>query len=59
LRETFLDASIMGARSGAKRLGCEQPAGVVETPVPHPSRPAGHIQQGARLTKNDKRRANR
>jgi hypothetical protein len=48
-----------GARSGAKRLGCEQPAGVVETPVPHPSRPAGHIQQGARLTKNDKRRANR
>jgi hypothetical protein len=43
--------SIKGARSGVQRLGCKQPVGVVEAPIPHPSRPAGRIQQGAQVTK--------
>jgi hypothetical protein len=43
--------STRGARSGVQRLGCKQPVGVVEAPIPHPSRPAGRIQQGAQVTK--------
>ena len=41
----------MGARSGARRLGCEQPMSTMEVRIPYPSRPGICIPQGAQVTK--------
>src|SRR5712691_8561085 len=53
-KEIFPRSLTRGARSGARRLGCEQPMNTMEVFIPKPSRPGVHMPQGAQVTKTNK-----